>query len=485
MKNWFKKRWLAAALIATISLNLGLSFADEGDFEVTEEQSQFLNQLKTDLKLSKTDYKQLLKHINDTKTKLSHVTEERMTLDEQLGNIDSMVEQTNEKVLNAMKLMIEKENQVKLINEEIEIKQIALSHQKEVLKDYLRLLYQEENEYLSMNADGSVDAFKLLLDDNSVGDNLRHLQYFDVLNESGLQMVDKLDDLADQLEFQRDQLEVHKAKLAVIETKLQEEKEQLDIQKESKEKLLKLTSGQEKIYEKLLEQTIEQQQEVVSDLKSLSDAVTFVEAKIAEEGVNFDPEEYDFLLDYRNKAVYDFSIGVFESISDSGFIWPVEPTRGISAFFRESAYKATFGVRHNAIDLPVNQGSPVRSAAAGVIYSAADNGYGYSYIVVAHSEGFSTVYGHMSEILVEEGDQVNQGEVIGLSGGMPGTKGAGYMTTGPHLHFEMLLNGIHVDPMYHMDLEVFDEDEIDGWPEKYQFVWEQNLVKAAEELILR
>ena len=137
---------------------------------------------------------------------------------------------------------------------------------------------------------------------------------------------------------------------------------------------------------------------------------------------------------------------------------------------------------HNAVDIPVWQGSPVYAPAEGVVYVTKENGYGYSYIIMSHACGFNTTYGHMSEILVEEGQYLEKGTIIGLSGGMPGTLGAGYMTTGPHLHYEMRLNGMYVDPMNHLPLEVFEEGEL---IEKYQESWESAVLRSTFEAIER
>jgi murein DD-endopeptidase MepM/ murein hydrolase activator NlpD len=70
--------------------------------------------------------------------------------------------------------------------------------------------------------------------------------------------------------------------------------------------------------------------------------------------------------------------------------------------------------------------------------------------MIVHADGLATVYGHISKPLVAEEQYVTKGQNIALSGGMPGTAGAGNLTSGPHLHFEVRLNGIPVDPLNYM-----------------------------------
>lgn len=126
--------------------------------------------------------------------------------------------------------------------------------------------------------------------------------------------------------------------------------------------------------------------------------------------------------------------------------WPLEPTLGLSAHFDDPSYEARFGFPHHAIDIPVLQGSPVRAAGDGVVQEVSDHGLGFNSITIKHAGGVATLYGHISKFLVKEGQKVKAGDVIGLSGGRPGTAGAG-LSTGPHLHFAVFKSGVAVDPL--------------------------------------
>ncbi len=133
-------------------------------------------------------------------------------------------------------------------------------------------------------------------------------------------------------------------------------------------------------------------------------------------------------------------------------MWPVEPLYGISAGFLDAAYEERFGLPHRAVDIPVEQGSTILAAADGVVEEVNDNGLGFNSVTIRH-DGFVTLYGHVESFLIEEGAAIHAGDPIALSGGMPGTPGAGHLSTGPHLHFELMVEGAHVDPMEYLPSE--------------------------------
>ena len=116
-----------------------------------------------------------------------------------------------------------------------------------------------------------------------------------------------------------------------------------------------------------------------------------------------------------------------------GLIWPANGP--ISSGF---GYR--WGRLHAGVDIPLPEGTPLRAAAGGRVAIAGwVGGYG-NYTCIQHTGSLSTCYGHQSRLGVSVGQTVSQGQVIGYSGN------TGH-STGPHVHFEVRINGNPVDPM--------------------------------------
>lgn len=135
-------------------------------------------------------------------------------------------------------------------------------------------------------------------------------------------------------------------------------------------------------------------------------------------------------------------------IAANGFIWPINGR--VNYGFNDPKHPFSPG-SHNGIDIDAGQGTPVKATQAGTVIASVNGGAnGYSYIVIQHSNGLVSTYGHLSRLDVGLGTIVNQGSIIGLSGGGVGMPGSGPNTTGPHLHFEIALNGSFVDPQNYL-----------------------------------
>ena len=132
------------------------------------------------------------------------------------------------------------------------------------------------------------------------------------------------------------------------------------------------------------------------------------------------------------RSAQSTSVVTIRSPSASGFVWPVH---GVLT----SGFGWRWGRMHEGIDLAVSSGTPVVSSAAGtVIVAGWMGGYG-NLVVVDHGGGISTAYGHNTSVTVGVGQQVAQGQLIAYSGN------TGH-STGPHVHFEVRVNGAAVDP---------------------------------------
>jgi len=124
-------------------------------------------------------------------------------------------------------------------------------------------------------------------------------------------------------------------------------------------------------------------------------------------------------------------------------LWPTECQRISSGFgYRTLQGKLEF---HKGIDVLVWYGTNIHATKDGVVKMAGWR-QGYGWIVeLEHDMGFSTKYGHNSQLLVSKGDEVKAGDVIALSGNSG-------RSTGPHLHYEIRLNDTPVDPLKYLDM---------------------------------
>jgi murein DD-endopeptidase MepM/ murein hydrolase activator NlpD len=127
------------------------------------------------------------------------------------------------------------------------------------------------------------------------------------------------------------------------------------------------------------------------------------------------------------------SDGTAATPSAAGLIWPVHGPI-------TSPFGPRWGGFHPGIDIGVPTGTPIEAAAAGtVIWCGWESGYG-NLVVLDHHNGIATAYAHQSRIAVSCNQDVAQGQVIGYVG-------CTGFCTGPHLHFEVRVNGTPVDPL--------------------------------------
>lgn len=352
----------------------------------------------------------LQKAATDYAKKADTAVREGKTLQDQLGALDNLLTkvqldiQSNELNIDRNKLQID------AINFQIADQEAEIAQNKDRLAEYIKLLAKQDRQsYL-----------ELIILNKNFSDFFTQLNAAQELQAEIRKSVDRLELLKTALETRRAELSLRQDDLEKARIALEQNKERYQEDVTAKEVLLTETKSNEQRYQRLLVEAKQQQNAIDSDILNIEEQV---KQKIAR-------------LRVGGSTAKTTLVG-----------WPVDNSRGISAYFHDPGYPFRHVYEHPAIDIRAYQSTPIQAPADGYVSRTADNGYGYSYVILIHDNGISTVYGHVSKILVREDQFVKAGDVIALSGGKPGTKGAGNMTTGPHLHFEVRLNGIPVNPL--------------------------------------
>ena len=141
--------------------------------------------------------------------------------------------------------------------------------------------------------------------------------------------------------------------------------------------------------------------------------------------------------------------------SESGFLWPLSSNRNILSSLYAGRLDPITGKpdSHTGIDIPAPKNTPILAAKSGVVVTSIKGSGSYwsygNYVLIAHSDGTSTLYAHMEKRNVSKGQVVKQGDVVGYVG----TTGR---STGNHLHFEVRVNGNRRDPLdYFKDMPLY------------------------------
>lgn len=129
--------------------------------------------------------------------------------------------------------------------------------------------------------------------------------------------------------------------------------------------------------------------------------------------------------------------------------FPVESTRITSYFGKREAPTANASTDHKGIDISIASGSAVRAANSGIITDAGYNTSAGNFIVISGSDGITTKYMHLSQLIGGKGETVQQGQIIGKSGNTG-------ISTGAHLHFGVYENGIAQDPLKYNYIQNID-----------------------------
>lgn len=402
------KAILIAFLASAFVLNIGPVAADE---------------LSDQINGKKQELNSLSGRINELKNTLASKQKEISSLKSQLDMIDSRVELIQLQI-RSTQLEIEK-NTAEMEKSENDIKQKEdeISSQKTMIGKVIRELYQEkDNNILSV-----------IIGSTSFSQLVEGTEYLTQIRSKLKDNLDKLNILKAELEQNKQSLEKKKGELEQLKKDKEAEEVGLEDQKYTKAKVMEMTRGQESEYQSKLAQANAEEQAASAEI-----------TRLVQEQARRKRSETVAGRDGRDQVV-----------NKGGFSYPLAGLNRVSITggdFMDPAYG--MGFPHTGVDLQAGQGTPVMTIGTGTVVIAHDSGGpGLSYVAIDHGNGLISKYLHLSAIYVNTGDVVNIGDVVGLSGGSPGSHGAGIFTTGAHLHFEIDdYNGNAVNPHSYLNI---------------------------------
>ncbi|MEA2487030.1 MAG: hypothetical protein QOF16_684, partial [Actinomycetota bacterium] len=253
-----------------------------------------------------------------------------------------------------------------------------------------------------------------ILSSQTFADLVQRTTYFDSAASANARLIEKIDTLRNKLDTQRAAV-AHKEHV-IATAKLRLEGAKADIVAVRNQRAQELAARDALIHKK---------QDLLSNVRAHVAQLRKAEAELQQQSQRFE-------------ALLQGSSSVQPS-GNGRFIWPV--TGPITSPFGWRINPITHSRElHPGIDIGVAYGTPIRAAGDGVVvFAGVAGGYG-NYTLIDHGGSLATGYGHQSEIDVSVGQSVTAGEVIGKVG-------CTGLCTGPHLHFEVRVNGTPVDPM--------------------------------------
>jgi len=377
---------------------------------------QEIDELNDEISEKQDRIKELERTIDGYRDKIDEKRTEAVSLENQIGILDNYIAQVEADIELTEETIEKLRLEIDAFILDIEEKEEAIDRQKIILGELVRGIHQR----------GDRNMVEILARYDSFSDFYNDTQSLKTVESNLAQTTRGLVIVKDELDQKKNDSEDRKSSFEEMQDKLENRKEDLKEQIDHKERTLQDAESSEMEWRTHVANLKQIQRKVNGD-------ITDIEREVRQRLESNTTIESD-LPEYNGKLS-----------------WPTN-SRYVTAYFYDADYPYRHVFEHNAIDIRAAHGTPLKAAASGYIARAkrCSSSSCYAYVMIVHSGGLSTVYGHMSSIIVSEDQYVSRGEVIGYSGATPGTVGAGPFTTGPHLHFEVRSNGIPVNPLHYL-----------------------------------
>ena len=345
----------------------------------------------------------------ELKSKKSSAEAEKAALADQLNTLIEEMDETTTKIAEKQEEIAEKET-------ELIQAQIDENNQYESMKKRIKYMYEN----------GNTQFIEILFESKSISDFLNNAEYITQISEYDRDMLDEFKETVKRVDDQKKVLESEKTELETLQAQLQEKQNEVSVLLEEKaEEIsdLEAAIGENAAKLKALQEEAARQQRMREEAAAAAAA-----AAAAQQG----------------NSSGGGTAGPSIPPSGNGTLSNPCPSAYISSEFGGRASPGGIGsTNHKGRDYAAGAGSPIYAAAGGTVTTVAYNGARGNYVVINHGNGLSTLYQHCSATYVSVGQSVSVGQNIAAVG----STGA---STGPHLHFEVWVGGVPVDPRLHL-----------------------------------
>lgn len=347
--------------------------------------------------------------IHTVENKIEELKNTKSSLQTYIRQLDSQVNSLASQITGLEDRIGKKEKEIEEKAEELKEAEEEAAEQYEMMKKRIRYMYER----------GEQSFLVLLLESENLTEMINRTEYAVQMLSYDRKMMNKMKESQEAVAAQKAELEAEK-----------EEQEEL---------LAELEARQDAVNRAISAKT----QEIASYQSQISEASgrqSDYEKQLAEQEKLLEQIERQIAEAAAARAAAEDGDG-----GASGFVWPCPASRRITSGFGErEAPIAGASTYHRGIDVGAASGSAIVAAVAGRVTTAAYSSSAGNYVVISHGQGVSTVYMHASALYVSEGERVSQGQKIAAVGS------TGY-STGPHLHFGVIVNGSYVNPLKYVN----------------------------------
>lgn len=376
----------------------------EGTVKTTKPQKIDTDELEDQKQDTIDKIKDIKSDLEDVKNKIHALEQEKTNLQNYITKLDQES--------NALSAQIQE------LTEDIDAKKAEIAETREELKEAERVADKQYEDmkiriqYLYENRTPTY--LELLLTAESMADFLNRSSYAAEINRYDRDMMDRYIAQKEEIARTEARLESEEEELTLMSDAAKEQKDAVDA-------LIKKKTEEIQSYQNQIDSQYGDMADFKGDLEQQEKLLNQIEEQIAAAAA-------------ANAMIDDGDGGA------SGFIWPCPSSRRItSGFGPRSQPIAGASTNHKGIDIGASGGAAIVASAGGRVTTSTYSGSAGNYVVISHGNGISTVYMHCSALYVSVGDVVSQGQTIAAVGS------TGF-STGNHLHFGVIKNGVYVNP---------------------------------------